>query len=725
MKKIIVISVMVLNCASYSSFSQEIHKSVFQNHMGSNKWLFFRDHQYALYNVIYDEAVELLENREKQVSAFKTEADWLSHQERSRETLCPHCPKFERGPLNTRVTGTLEREVFTVEKLIFESHPGFYVTAALFLPKERELPAPAILYLSGHSNEAFRSNGYQHFIINMVNKGFIVLAIDPIGQGERLQYVNPETGTSKIGGPTSEHSYSGVQTLLNGISLNDFFVWDGIRALDYLESREEVDQNRIGIAGRSGGGMAAAKIGAYDERIYASAPENYITDYKRLLQSIPTPDAEQNPYFAIKNGFDLADYFHARAPKPSLIVTTTNDIRNIYGAYQSYREALKSYTFFGKPENIMLIEDLAGHQSTVKNREATYAFFQKHLGLPGSSSDEQVELFSLEELMVTPTGQLATSFQGETVFSLNLKYALTNDIGKEELPQIIAKTAGIDFGLVLTDAVYTGKFMGEGHEVKKFFLENNRGNYALPVYVITKNECDPERIILWLHPDGKTRVLDHPLLNELLDSGYTIITCDLPGSGELLDTDFRGGDFLSDLPAGQTFMEYMQGNNTENFFSGSRGLRSMYAEKFGANLVGKSIAGIQAEAIDLIMQFIDHYASCDDLVPDALVEGLAGQAFLHYTSQKGKYNRIVLVNQPQKNRALVEQQYFDPEHAFYVVPGSLPSYDMNDLISLLPVGQYLVTGTGEDLRGDISTQSYDEIIQHLDSLPTLCPSDVE
>ena len=715
MKALIILLVIVLNCIGQYALSQEIHKSVFHNNMGARKWMFYRNPQFALYNVFYDEAVGLLESRAKQVGSFQTEADWLSHQARIRETLCPECSRFERGPLNARITGVLERETFTVEKLIYESHPGFYVTAAMFIPREADFPAPAIIHASGHSPIAFRSGGAQHFIMNMVKKGFIVLAIDPIGQGERLQYVNPETGTSKIGGPGSEHSFAGVQTLLSGTSLCDYFIWDGVRAIDYLESRKEVNSNRIGITGTSGGGNQSAKIGAYDERIYAVAPGNYITDYKRLLQAIPTPDAEQNPYRAIKNGFDLADYFHARAPKPSLIVTTTNDFRNIYGAYLVHKEALKSYTFFGKPENIQLVEDLAGHQLTLRNREAIYAFFQEHLGLPGSSSDKHVELFSIEELQITPTGQVLTSFHGETVQSLNLKYISNNEIAKDELPGFIKKTAGIDFSLNLTDAVYTGKFLGEGHQVKRFFLENNHGNYALPVFVISKSETNPERTILWLHPEGKNQVYNSPFLNSLLDAGYTVITCDLPGSGELSDEDLSGRGFFTDLPAGETFVEYIKVNNIENFFSYQ--LRWLYAEKMGANLVGKSIAGIQAEAIDLLMQFVEQYTSSDQLPPDALVEGLAGQAFLHYTSQKGEFNRIVLVNQPQNNRLLLESQYYDPEHAFFVVPGSLPWYDIDELISLLPDEKYFIVGNGEDIRGGISLQSYDEILSFLKFKP--------
>ena len=93
-----------------------------------------------------------------------------------------------------------------------------------------------MIYACGHTELGFRSDTYQHVILNLVDKGFIVLAFDPLGQGERLQYPDADTGKSKVGGPTKEHSFAGVQTLLTGTSLTDYFVWDGIRVLDYLET---------------------------------------------------------------------------------------------------------------------------------------------------------------------------------------------------------------------------------------------------------------------------------------------------------------------------------------------------------------------------------------------------------------------------------------------------------------------------------------------------------
>ncbi len=190
--------------------------------------------------------------RTKKIETLQTKQDWLNYQESLKGKMFPSISKFERSTLNAKITGTLERENFTVEKILFESHPGFYVTVAMFLPKKRQNPAPCVIYCSGHTELGFRSEVYQRVIINLVEKGFIVFAFDPIGQGERLQYIDEQTGKSKMGGSTTEHSYAGVQTLLTGTSLSDYFVWDGVRALDYLETRKEVDMKRIGITGPFG-----------------------------------------------------------------------------------------------------------------------------------------------------------------------------------------------------------------------------------------------------------------------------------------------------------------------------------------------------------------------------------------------------------------------------------------------------------------------------------------
>src|SRR5690606_2149585 len=174
---------------------------------------------------------------------------------------------------------------------------------------------PAILFCSGHSTEAFRRKSYRLPLLNLVQKGFIVLAIDPIGQGERSQYFDALKEKSDFNGiSTREHSYPSVQSALLGESIAKYFVWDGIRAIDYLCEREEVDETRIGVHGLSGGGTQTAYISALDDRVKVSAPAGYITSYKRLLESIGVQDGEQNFYHGIKNGIDHLDFLIAKSP---------------------------------------------------------------------------------------------------------------------------------------------------------------------------------------------------------------------------------------------------------------------------------------------------------------------------------------------------------------------------------------------------------------------------
>jgi hypothetical protein len=525
----------------------------------------------------------------------------------------------------------------------------------MFIPKKLTKPAPAVIYCSGHTELGFRSEVYQRVMINLVEKGFVVFAFDPIGQGERLQYVDPQTGKSKVGGPTTEHSFAGVQTLLTGTSLSDYFIWDGVRAIDYLQTRKEVDAKRIGITGRSGGGTQSALIAAYDERIYAAAPECYITNFKRLLQSIGPQDAEQNPYHFIKNGMDHADFLHIRAPKPALIITTTHDFFSQQGARETFAEVQKSFAALEQPENIQFTEDFGKHESTKNNRETLYAFFQKHLQLPGDNSDHEITPFKYEELLSTPSGQAGSSLKGETVFSLNQKYFKKIEIPQNELKGKIAEVSGIKFDRKLSSAVFTGKIIVTGFEVQKYFLENNKKDFALPVYLISKAGLKTTKNIVWLSEKGKEKIIDSPLLAEFLNAGYTVISTDLPGIGELRDPKFRGDGFVQNIPFNYTF---------------------------GANLVGKSIPGIQAEALDLLVQFVQKQ------FPANKIEILAGEnmesTVLHYSVLKNVFVKIVLLNPLQTNINLVKTEYYDPKPAFNMVPGSFSFYDFNDLVKFLP-----------------------------------------
>lgn len=619
--------------------------SVFHTYRGSaQKWRAFQDHPSALYTIISNEAYRLLDVRANQTDQITDSASWLAYQERVIKKLSSPLSRFNKTPLRANVTGFVERETFRVEKLIFESHPGFFVTAALFLPNNADFPAPAIIYTSGHSELGFRSDAYQRVIINLVNKGFIVLAFDPLGQGERLQYFDGATGKSAIGGPTTEHSYAGVQALMTGRSLSEFFIWDGIRAIDYLESRPEVDITRVGITGRSGGGTQTAMIGAVDSRVTAAAPEAYLTGFRRLFQSIGPQDAEQNPYSFLADTLDHADFLHARAPKPTLIITTEQDFFSQQGALETYREGKRSYTALGYPHHLLYTKDEGGHTSTRLNREALYRFFQEFLLLPGDATDEEVELFAPEELWATQSGQVAIDYpDSKTVFDLLQEIPPVLFPGGKEGIQMLKARAGTNFNYRLKSGVYTGKFGYHGIPVMKYFLENNKGDYALPLYIMGE-PGKTSKWLVWLHPEGKQALLNHPEIERLNAAGYVIVAPDLPGTGELFDPEYSGDGTVQGVQFNYTF---------------------------GAQLSGRSVSGIRADALYLVGQFLASEFSIHQNSLCFLAEGNLTTALSLYASLRKEMMRGYLVND-KDNTTLIRSRYYSPADAFGVVPGTLP-----------------------------------------------------
>src|SRR5699024_8176217 len=269
-------------------------------------WQHMNDPSNILYETLSKTAFSKLEERWNEVASFQSKEECVERQNAVRLSLKEVIGDFpEKTPLNPVVTGILHHDGMVIEKLYFESRPGYYVTAIFCYPEGAKEELPAILYCSGHSYEGFRSEVYQHNIFNYVKKGFAVLAFDPIGQGERIRYLEKDRKL-RLSSPTREHSYYGSHSFMAGMSLDLYCIWDGIRAVDYLLTRKEVDPNRLGITGRSGGGTQTAFIAAVDERLHAAAPECYITTYDKLFKSKGPQDAEQNLLNGIAKGIDMA-----------------------------------------------------------------------------------------------------------------------------------------------------------------------------------------------------------------------------------------------------------------------------------------------------------------------------------------------------------------------------------------------------------------------------------
>ncbi len=638
-----------------------------------NYWKYYSDAENSLYKYFCSTAFLQLEKRKDIIAGLQSKEDWVKRQVEVRDKLLKIMgPYPEKTALNIRNTGTIQKEGYRVEKLIYESLPGYFVTSALFIPDKLNGKAPAILNPIGHSPLSFRRDVYQHTIINLVKKGFIVLAYDPIGQGERLQYYDFESGKSRFRSNT-EHSYPGAQCFISGYSSAKYFVWDGIRGIDVLLSREEVDPDRIGLTGLSGGGTSTAFIAAIDDRIKAAAPECYITNFNYLLRSEGPQDCEQNLFQFLYNGLDHPDFIEVRAPKPTLIMSTTRDFFSIQGARDTYQEASKAYIALGGKNNLQMTEAEGGHGFTTKNREALYAFFQKHLDNPGDGTDYEVEAISVEELWATETGQLATSLKGETLYSLNkkvverqvlaLKSSRTNmDTHLSKVPDAAIKFSGFSFPKQFGSEIFSGRYVNDEYKLEKFLIPGS-GEYMLPLALFIPNLNNKKEAILLLHEKGKNYAVNSDsLAKQLLSDGYTVLLGDLPNIGELGPGYLKGDAYIKNVS---------------------------YNKWFAGILTGESIVGLRAEDIIRMIHFIKNY------LPDypsfsAISVGQLGSELLHAAVFEKDIQKVCLIRPFLSFAEIALAHEYEPSFIHSTVAGAIEQYDLADLMAVLCPRKILV-----------------------------------
>jgi len=625
-----------------------------------NKWIRYGDLSYLLYHHLAEDAYSLLDKEEDLVARIKTRTQWQQRQQEKKTAMWNQIGSFrEKTPLNAKVTSVIQKDGFRVENVIYESLPGYYVTASLFIPDQATSPAPAILFCSGHSALAYRRDVYQLPLQNLVKKGFVVLAIDPVSQGERLQYLNRETGESEVGSSTKEHSYPAVQAFLIGQSVARYFVWDGIRGIDYLVSRKEVDPARIGVHGLSGGGTQAAYIGALDDRVIASAPCGYITGFKRLIESIGAQDGEQNFYHGIKEGIDHADMLEIRAPRPTLIMATTRDFFNISGTRDVFKRVKKAYEIFGAAGNIEMVEGDYEHGYEQTIREAMYAFFQKHLKLPGSSAELPITLLTEEELQKTQTGQVATSYAShETVFSLNKKESeqWTSRLQKARentavhLKKVVADArqySGFRAPSGVETPVFTGRIHKDAYVIERYFLKGE-GSYPIPYLLFVPAERSGKTVI-YLHPEGKAREASGEI-ERLVKQGLTVLAPDLLGVGELISDRFKGDAAIGGIS---------------------------YNIWFTAALTGRSIVGVHAADVIRLVNMVKQVAPQEEIW--GVARGEMGPSLLHAAAFDPRINRAAIFGMYSSYQAVTDQERYNPKFVYSMVPGALRAYDLPDL----------------------------------------------
>lgn len=492
------------------------------------------------------------------LAGYSAQREWKARQRWVRGQLAELFGSLpdERAPLNPRITGVIEKPGYRIEKVIFESLPEFYVTANLYVPAEAPFPVPGVLCPVGHWKESKAVEQMQRLCAGLALLGYVALTYDPPGQGERSQYLDPD-GSIPIPLGTAQHFHAGHQCYLTGTNIARYFVWDGIRALDYLCSRPEVDPQRIGCTGASGGGTQTAYLTALDPRIKASVPAVFITSRERWLERDQAADDEQCPVDAILEGIEHADLLLPCLPGAVLVNAATRDFFPLVGARETYLELLRVYQIFGIPERIGISETDCPHDYSRPMREATYAWFNRWLkhDRPGQAhpphervEEPPIDIEPPEALNCTATGQVLSSLGGRTIFHLNRALAEEIIAGRPrpwhphmgereelgarqgELRRRIATTLRYTPPAGAPPVCSLGEVRWNGLALERLMFESEPG-VPVPAWFISPEQgAEVRSAVLVLSDGGKAATLEFAA--ELAKHRVAALAIDVRGRGE-------------------------------------------------------------------------------------------------------------------------------------------------------------------------------------------------
>jgi cephalosporin-C deacetylase-like acetyl esterase len=681
---------------TYRGAAQEEQLDVF------HQWIMRNDPGSMLIRDLIGQANDFYDERDTEIARLNSKSGWLKRQALVREKLLGLAGPFpEKTPLNARIKGILEKDGCRVEKIIYESMPDFYVTGCLFLPDRVEGKVPAVLNVMGHNQESFRAGLYQQLILNLVDKGIIVLAIDPIGQGEHVQYYDPVINFSSIGYSVIEHCYLGNQCFLSGVAPCRYFIWDGIRGIDYLLTRVEVDPDRIGVTGFSGGGTISAYIAALDDRVKVSVPCSWSTASRRQLETKGVQDAETVFIRGVAEGITFEDLIEVRAPKPALLTFVSRDqYLSIQGARESYREAKNAYGAFGLEQNLVLVEDDFEHWMTPKIRSGIYDFFMKHFELSGDPAEKEVNIIPAAELIVTETGQISTSLGGDMVFDVNKRETdkliaelerSRNDL-ERHLDLVVEKAKHISGFAGVRDPdsepFLNGRYRRDGYTVGKYAIRGE-GDRVIPLLLfLPGGRQEKHPALVFLHPESKAaEARSGGEIEKLVRRGYIVAATDLAGTGETRNTATRA------LGPGYT-----------------------------AVLIGRSIVGIQAGDIIRTVEYLKRRDDVDDERIGAVALGETCLPLIHAAAFDPSIRYVALLASPVSYRSvamhrhyqmgLMEREGGGTVHPYEVefnwgIAGVLKAYDLPDLIGCMAPRKVILA----DLRDHRLKPASDALIE--------------
>ena len=490
------------------------------------------------------------EARQQAWDAIRDQAGLRRTQEEVRQKLLHMIGGLPtvKTDLHAEVTGKIPMDGFTIEKLVYQSLPGVYVTALVYVPDDHAAKHPAVLVPAGHAADG--KFHYQALSQRLAGRGYVVISWDPVGQGERSQFWDSKAQKSRYNLICAEHAVMGNLAYLAGANLARWEVWDGIRAVDYLLTRPDVDGERISITGTSGGGTQTALIAALDPRIKVAVPSCYITSLPmRMANRIfvdPDSDPEQDLYGMISNGVDHPGLLLLIYPRPVMVAAAVLDFFPIEGTRKTFRELQMLYTRFGHSDRVAMVESYNGHQYSPENQQAALDFLDHFNRMPARNGLPPVKELDGEALRCTRTGQAVVDYRdARSLMNVIREYyderksGRSRAIAKEYYGAKysgvknwrVSKYAGVlpQPGEVIWETAGSSKV--EDASIDRYLLRHS-GLLEMPLLYIHKSGSGERKAALWFGENGKATAEEWPEVEKVLNQGFDVISFDFRGLGE-------------------------------------------------------------------------------------------------------------------------------------------------------------------------------------------------
>jgi cephalosporin-C deacetylase-like acetyl esterase len=516
---------------------------------------------------------ELMAAREKEAASIVTGDQWMERQHHLRGMLLTSFglnPMPERTPLNAREVGMVERDGYRIQKVLFEPRVGCVATAHLYFPAKTDKPSPAILFSVGHWIENGKMEpDLQKGCIGLAKLGFVVLIYDPLEQGER-----------RIDWRCHNH----LEAQLVGMSQAGLMVWESIRAIDYLQSLPEVDPQRIGMTGASGGGHNTMYVSALDKRIGVSVPVCYVNAFENLLDAMQGYNwvggqdlCNQVP--RVLSYADMGDICALIAPRPLRIINATHDpMFPTKGAKRATVRAKAMYDLIGAGDQIDLTLVDSGHGYFREMREAAYGWFMKWLQnegdgspIPEPSMAISKPRFAVDYITATadpdqvrPTSDPQASpemYCFPEARPQSSWEAITREIRRlaEGMPPIQADITSradwaanrdkLERGLLEVLGPFPPKETYTPNIVNRFKVgkilvecvryESETGIIIPAILYLNDNLQGFQPVVIYINDVGQKAALLDGTVENLLEAGYAVFTLDLRGTGSTASTEFE------------------------------------------------------------------------------------------------------------------------------------------------------------------------------------------